>query len=396
MSSVIIAGDTSGSVTLQAPATAGSTVINLPSTLGSAGTSSFVTSDSSGNIGIGTSSPSQKLNVSGAATTNPSILLSEVSGSSLQMISGASDSFIGTTGSTPLRLGTAFTERMRIDTSGNLGLGVTPSAWLSGYKSFQVGTVSSLTNYSSNTNLSNNWYSDTGAVDRYLTSNYATVYQQTAGQHKWFIAPSGTAGNAITFTQSMTLDASGALLLGTTSSSGAGITLAESSYYWTKYTGYSGWRFGQYLSNLYWHNGSDRMVLTDTGNLTISGATATKASGTTWANPSDIRLKDNVQDYAKGTTELMQIRVRTWNYNGKGGTQEGMEGLGVLADEAMLVLPNTVDTYQAKLNLDDEQETAIKRFDATEITWLLVKTCQEQQAIITQLQADVAALKGQA
>jgi hypothetical protein len=39
--------------------------------------------------------------------------------------------------------------------------------------------------------------------------------------HQWFNAPSGTAGNAITFTQAMTLDASGNLLVGTTSASGS-------------------------------------------------------------------------------------------------------------------------------------------------------------------------------
>jgi hypothetical protein len=37
-----------------------------------------------------------------------------------------------------------------------------------------------------------------------------------AGGHIWCTAPSGTAGNAITFTQAMTLDASGNLLVGTT------------------------------------------------------------------------------------------------------------------------------------------------------------------------------------
>jgi hypothetical protein len=39
--------------------------------------------------------------------------------------------------------------------------------------------------------------------------------------HQWFNAPSGTAGNAITFTQAMTLDASGNLLVGTTGTNGS-------------------------------------------------------------------------------------------------------------------------------------------------------------------------------
>jgi hypothetical protein len=43
------------------------------------------------------------------------------------------------------------------------------------------------------------------------------LYQLTGGQHRWYNAPSGTAGNAITFTQAMTLDADGRLGVGVTS-----------------------------------------------------------------------------------------------------------------------------------------------------------------------------------
>jgi hypothetical protein len=89
----------------------------------------------------------------------------------------------------------------------------------------------------------------------------------------------------------------------------------------------------------------------------------------------------------------MQVRVREWEYNGKGGTTEGLKGLGVVADEVMTILPNTVETYNAKLNADDEEDTEIKKFDATEITWLLVKTVQEQQTIINNLKARIETLE---
>jgi hypothetical protein len=52
-----------------------------------------------------------------------------------------------------------------------------------------------------------------------------------------------------------------------------------------------------------------------------------------------------------------------------------------------------VENYEAKLNADDEEVTAIKKFDATEITWLLVKTVQEQQALITALTTRITALE---
>jgi hypothetical protein len=150
------------------------------------------------------------------------------------------------------------------------------------------------------------------------------------------------------------------------------------------------------FNNLSFSNTSvgETMRITDSGALILVGSTAQKATGTTWSNPSDQRLKDNIRDYAKGTAELMQVRVREWEYNGKGGTIEGTKGLGVVADEVMAVLPDTVANYEAKLNADDEEVTAIKKFDATEITWLLVKTAQEQQAIIESLKTRIEALEG--
>ena len=39
------------------------------------------------------------------------------------------------------------------------------------------------------------------------------------------------------------------------------------------------------------------------------------------------------------------------------------------------------------------ETTEIKKFDATEITWLLVKTVQEQQTIINDLKARIETLE---
>jgi hypothetical protein len=53
---------------------------------------------------------------------------------------------------------------------------------------------------------------------KYVSTGIAsTYYMQTGGTHRWYNAASGTAGNAITFTQAMTLDASGLLGIGVTS-----------------------------------------------------------------------------------------------------------------------------------------------------------------------------------
>jgi hypothetical protein len=138
---------------------------------------------------------------------------------------------------------------------------------------------------------------------------------------------------------------------------------------------------------------TERMRIDSSGGLILVGSTAQKATGTTWSNPSDQRLKTDIRDYTKGSAELMQVRVREWLYNGKGGTVDGMAGLGVIADEVMTVLPDTVETYKAFLEETDELPTAIKKFDATEITWLLVTSLQEALQKIETLEARVAALE---
>jgi hypothetical protein len=122
--------------------------------------------------------------------------------------------------------------RSRFDSSGNLGLGVTPSAWLSSFRAIQLGQGSSLWGAAtgSNAGFDSNAYVNTSGASIYVGSTFATRYQQNDGTHKWFTAASGTAGNAISFTQALTLNANGALVLqgGDTAANGVGVTFPAS------------------------------------------------------------------------------------------------------------------------------------------------------------------------
>lgn len=129
------------------------------------------------------------------------------------------------TGSTSLVFELATGVAATLDSSGNLGLGVTPSAW-SG-KAFQIGNSSNSgwasIGYDANGKgfFATSAYNDTGSAWKYTATGFAaTLYSADFGTHKWFNAPSGTAGNAISFTQALSLTAVGNLLLGGTTDPG--------------------------------------------------------------------------------------------------------------------------------------------------------------------------------
>jgi hypothetical protein len=186
-------------------------------------------------------------------------------------------------------------ESMRIDASGNVGLSGTPSAWASGtqYRAiqFQDGwSVLANDNGNGTTILGSNFYASANNTFRYINSNFATMYQQNlpSGQHRWYVAPSGTAGNAITFTQAMTLSAAGGLSVGTTADAGAGNiritggmliadgTASAPTYTFTNQSDVGMFRAGAGVLG-FSTGGTERARITSGGNFVVGDTTATNA-----------------------------------------------------------------------------------------------------------------------
>lgn len=127
-------------------------------------------------------------------------------------------------------LGDASTDTLNVgngglikDASGNLGLGVTPSGW-SGFKVFESTSGNSVYFGSSQASLGSNAYND-GAGWKYKTTAPAGLFTNVQGSYAWYTASSGTAGNAISLTQSLAIEKAKSLALeGATSQSGTGIT----------------------------------------------------------------------------------------------------------------------------------------------------------------------------
>ena len=180
-------------------------------------------------LGIGTSSPATKLHVVGStyrqndATGSFGFTLNTTSATTtLATLFGGSSFAIQTAGSG--------TNQLLLNSSGNLGLGVTPSAWQTAFKNFQTigGAVGS--NAASQYYVLQNAFLNTSSSWSYVANGSATMYRQNSGAHEFFNAASGIANNTVTWTQAMTLHASGGLSVGSTTDPGAGRVQSSHTY----------------------------------------------------------------------------------------------------------------------------------------------------------------------
>ena len=102
-----------------------------------------------------------------------------------------------------------------IDASGNVGIGVLPSAWAATSYALQVGSGASMFS----NNVAYSYFSTNGYFDgtnwRYIGTGASAQYVQSAGANIWYYAASGTAGNTFAWQEAMRIDASGNVGIGT-------------------------------------------------------------------------------------------------------------------------------------------------------------------------------------
>lgn len=377
----------------------------------------LVTLTSAGNLGIGTSSPSGKLNVvangkfgqftpsttgtagylafssdSGFTTARSLIGVDNSSGNGLWSVGGAATALsIGTVDSFPIVFATGNTEKMRLDSSGNLGLGVTPSAGWSGKKALQVGVGACIygdTSYGGQAVLGANIYSGTSGNIYYLTTAAASYYSQYAGVHYWFNAPSGTAGAIMSPTQAMTLDASGNLLVGDTANAFSARLQVRKDVATTNLLSVQ----NEITSgNVYGVISSVRSNGNNTSSYHFSGVTQGVNQWYLYGNgtssfTSDQRKKKNIETTRDGYLEdLCSLRVVKYNWwTDEDGTPKE---LGLIAQEVEQVFPGLV-TDAIHPDVDGQTYKVLK---GSVIPFMLLKAIQELSAELNELKQKVNA-----
>jgi hypothetical protein len=338
-------------------------------------------------------------------------------------------------GTKKLKTGT----ELQIDSSGNLGLGVTPSASESGF-GLQVGTAANTSYVYSKRGVANNAYYD-GAW-KYYGTGAATLHQFNSGVYAWYNAASGTAGNAITFTQAMTLTAAGRLGVGQTAP-GVAFSVAGASEAWqiafASSNAVAGALIGSPASDVIafgnWA-GTERARIDSSGRLLVDctiepfsvagiglspggasyftrssaasiwasrltttgdiialgyagvqrGSISTNGSSISYNTSSDYRLKNTIAPMTGALAKVAQLKPVTYKWNA-----DGSDGEGFIAHELAEVCPHAVTGEKDAVDTDGNPK--YQGIDTSFLVATLTAALQEAHGLIKNLETRISALE---
>ena len=263
-------------------------------------------------------------------------------------------------------------EKMRIDSSGNVGVGVTPSAWGSGGNIELNGSTGNIA-FRLVSTLACNWYYNSG--DKFIGTGYAQQYQQYQGVHKWFTSTlSGSAGGSATMSQLMTLDASGNLLVGKTAvGTTVGIEVRPDGYLIATRSASTD---GAAFTNAVYSTGASAY------RFYVGMGGTVFATNTTISAISDARLKENVQDIDVGLGAILALKPRKFDWKeGKGKNIKGDRGF--IAQEFEAVFPQLVDEWRDPAPEGEASYKSVRQ----DLIPVLVKAIQELTARVEALEA---------
>ena len=325
--------------------------------------------DSSQNVGINTTLPAEKLEVAGNIRTN-------VSNGGGFMLTGASASGLVRNGGTGLSLRTNTTDRLTIDSTGNVGIGTTSPSGSGWDESSRILHI-----YQNNTS---------GALLRLQSSNTNAVLNTGDNQFSLFTTSAsdirlGTGGSEkmrITSTGNVGIGTSSPAALVHISQAGANTTLrvGNNGAYdqFVYFNGNNDWSLGMDYSNsnaFVLSNSSsigtdDRIVVTTSGNVGISDSSPSYILDVNNTS-SRVRFKANTGD---SNIELSSIAGRDWLISSKTDGAFSIYDEDASAERMRIDASGNVGigttTPETKLDVDGDIQTAAPE-TSTNAAWKL-------------------------
>ena len=270
------------------------------------------------------------------------------------------------------------TERIRIRSDGNVGIGAVGMPSYSGYTQLSVGAMGHILAHTASTTngalfLSQNAHFDADGSWETMETDEATLYYQNAGDHIFQRAASTSAGTDITWLDSMRLTANGTFLhlKSTDDVDTIGNIFGTGGQVYSSTTS----------SNNTYHY---RDTTNTRYNFYVGGNGQVNARISSIALISDGRLKENVRDYTVGLNDILKLKPRVFDWI---PTEGEKNQVGFIAQEFEEVFPDWVGSW-----LHDELEDA-KSVSASEIIYPMVNAIKELSTEIESLKAEIKVLK---